>query len=130
MTRTFIGPLLLEQPLEIDDARRASFMLAQQRRNAEDVLKDLVDDAAEKERVYRKRLAQAFVEVTEGSAAHREAEAKSRAADAAYDRDLAAGSVKAQTERLRGLEGERAMLQSLISWSKEMRLDDRERLAA
>jgi hypothetical protein len=34
--------------------------------------------------------------------------------------------VKVQTERLRGLEGERSMLKSLTDWSSRLRIDERE----
>jgi hypothetical protein len=37
------------------------------------------------------------------------------------------GLVKAQTERLRGLEGERSMLKSLIDWSARINEETRER---
>lgn len=121
----FLGPLLLEQPLEIDDARRASHALAQQRRAAEDELKKLTEEAASAERDARKKLAQSFLVAEGASAAHREAEAKSLAADAFYMRDLKVGLVKACIERLRGLEGERSQLRALTDWSMRMRMDER-----
>lgn len=117
------GPLVLERPLEIDDARRASRRLADDRRSAEADLKAAVEKAAEKERDYRKALAQAFARSAgEGTAAQREANARSAAAQAAYERDLAAGMVRVHQERLRGLEGERAQLRALLEWS--MRLNE------
>lgn len=121
----FLGPLLLEQPLEIDDARRASHALAQQRRAAEVLLEERVEDAAEKERLARKKLAESFLVAEGASAAQREAHARSLAADAFYERDLAAGLVKACHERLRGLEGERSQLKTLSEWSARMLLDGR-----
>ena len=117
---SFMGPLLLENPLEIDDARRASHALAQQRRAAEVDLDRLTRDAAEKERLYRKAFAQVFLVAEGASAAQREAHAKAASADAAYERDLAAGLVKACIERLRGLEGERSQLKSICEWSAKM----------
>ena len=69
--------------------------------------------------------AQAFIQA-EGTAAEREAKAKAASADECYKRDLAAGMVKVQTERLRGLEGERSMLKSLVDWSARLRIDERE----
>lgn len=116
----FLGPLLLENPLEIDDARRASHALAEQRRAAEGDLERLTKDAAEKERAYRKKLAQCFLTADGASAAQREAHAKAEASDAGYDRDLAVGLVKACIERLRGLEGERSQLKSIVEWSAKM----------
>lgn len=116
----FLGPLLLENPLEIDDARRASHALAQQRRAAETDLDRLTRDAAEAERVYRKTLSESFLKADGDTAAMREAKAKAMAADAGYDRDLAVGLVKACSERLRGLEGERSQLKTLSEWSAKM----------
>lgn len=120
MSTTFLGPLLLEHPLEIDDARRASHALAQQRRAAEVDLTRLTEEAAEAERQYRKTLSQSFLVAEGGSAAHREADAKARAADAGYERDLKVGLVKACHERLRGLEGERSQLKTICEWSAKM----------
>jgi hypothetical protein len=119
-----MSSLTLEQPLDIDDARRASRRLAVLRRDAEDTHQTQVERAAESERVYRKAYAQAFIQA-EGTAAEREAKAKAASADEAYGRDLAAGMVKVTVERLRGLEGERSQLKSLTEWSMRMNLDDR-----
>lgn len=117
---SFVGPLLLENPLEIDEARRASHALAQQRRAAEADLDRLTRDAADKERLYRKRLAECFLTAQGDTAAMREAHAKAEASDAGYERDLAAGLVKACHERLRGLEGERSQLKTLSEWSAKL----------
>jgi hypothetical protein len=125
---TVPNPLIMEQPLDIDDARLAARRLADQRRAAEQDLERLTREASEKEAAYRKALAQAFVQ-TEGTAAEREAKAKAAVADKSYERDLAAGMVKVQTERLRGLEGERSMLKSLVEWSMRITEATRERYA-
>lgn len=117
--------LHLERPLEIDEARTAARRMAEQRREAENTLQAQVERAAETEREYRKAFSTAFVNA-EGTAAAREAEAKAASADECYARDLAAGMVKVQTERLRGLEGERSMLKSLTDWSSRLRLDEQE----
>lgn len=118
--------LTLEQPLEIDDARRAARRLADVRRAAEDELQRMTEEAAEKERDYRKAFSQAFVNSGEGTAAQREAAARAAVADKAYERDLAAGMVRVQIERLRGLEGERSQLKSLTEWSMRLQIDGRE----
>ena len=123
-----LGPLTLEQPLEIDDARRAANRLATQRRDAELHLEAQVREAAELEAVYRQALAKAFIQA-EGTAAEREAKARAEVADAQIDRDVAAGMVRVLTERLRGLEGERSMLKSLIEWSQRMSADEHARRA-
>lgn len=114
------NPLTLENPLDIDDARRASRRLAELRRDAEDTHERLTRDAADAEHTYRKAYAKAFIQA-EGTAAEREAIAKAESAGEARARDLAAGLAKVQIERLRGLEGERSQLKSLTEWS--MRLD-------
>ena len=111
-------PLYLEDPLSIDEARKASRTLAQQRRMAEQELEKAVENAAAAEAVYRKRLATAHAEVAgHGTAAQRDAQARSMAADDAYERDLTAGMVKVFQERLRGLEGERSQLRALMDLS-------------
>jgi hypothetical protein len=117
--------LHLERPLEIDEARLAARRMAEQRREAENALQAQVEKAADSERTYRKAFSAAFV-TAEGTAAAREAEAKAASADECYQRDLDAGMVKVAMERLRGLEGERSMLKSLVDWSSHLRLDERE----
>lgn len=117
--------LHLERPLEIDEARLASRRMSEQRRAGEDALQAQVEKAAQAEADYRQAFAKAFVEA-EGTAAAREAAAKAASAQECYERDLAAGMVKVATERLRGLEGERSMLKSLVDWSSRLRLDERE----
>lgn len=114
-----IGPLTLEQPLEIDEARRASRALAEQRRTAERELEAQTTRAADAELVYRKAYATAFIEA-KGTAAEREAKAKDSAGRQARDRDIQQGLVRVCVERLRGLEGERSMLKSLLDWSARM----------
>lgn len=117
--------LTLEHPLDIDDARRASRRLAELRRDAEDRHEALTEEAAEAERAYRKAFSVAFIQA-QGTAGEREAKAKAAAADEAYVRDLKAGMVKVQVERLRGLEGERSQLKSLTEWSMRLSIDGRE----
>ena len=99
--------------------------MADQRRSAEEALQQQVQAAALAESDYRKAFSTAFI-AAEGTAAAREAEAKASSAAECYQRDLSAGMVKVCTERLRGLEGERSMLKSLIDWSSRLRLDERE----
>lgn len=108
--------LHLEEPLSIDEARHAARAMALQR---------LVEEAAQAESEYRKAFSEAFINAT-GTAGEREAKAKAASAAECYRRDVAAGMVKVGTERLRGLEGERAMLRALIEWSSRLRLDEKE----
>lgn len=117
--------LHLEEPLSIDEARHAARAMASQRREAESTLQQFVEDAAHAESDYRKKYSESFIAAT-GTAAEREAKAKAASAAECYRRDVAAGMVKVQTERLRGLEGERSMLKSILDWSARLRLDERE----
>jgi hypothetical protein len=107
----------IEEPLEMDDARRASRKLAELRRGAEALHEEAVTKAADAERDYRKELSKAHLSAEGSTAAQREAAARAACADAAYLRDLSAGMVRVAQERLRGLEGERSMLKSLIDLS-------------
>jgi hypothetical protein len=118
--------LHLERPLEIDEARTAARRLADQRRDAENTLQQLIKAAADAEAEYRRALSEAFLTVEGGTAAAREAAARAKATPKSHERDIAAGMVKVQMERLHGLEGERSMLKSLIDWSSHLRLDERE----
>lgn len=122
--------LTLREPLDVDDAREAARLLARQRRAAEDWHRELTEQAAEAEAEYRRALAGEFAKVEGGTAAEREAKARAGVADRSYQRDLKAGMVKVAVERLRGLEGERAMLRALTEWSMRMRLDERGQLDA
>jgi hypothetical protein len=122
------SPLTLTQPLDIDDARIASRRLSEQRRAAEQELEKLTEKAADAEATYRKMLARAFVAAEGSTAAEREANARAAVVDHSYARDLSAGMVKVQTERLRGLEGERAMLRALIDWSMRIGEEQREQI--
>lgn len=110
------GPLTLVDPLTIDEGRRAAQEIARQRRGMEDLVKDSVEKAADAEAAYRKAFATAFISA-EGTAAEREAIAKRDSAKECRERDIKAGMVKVMHERLRGLEGERSLLKSLIDWS-------------
>jgi hypothetical protein len=122
------SPLTLTQPLDIDDARLASRRLADQRRAAEQELEKQAEKAADAEATYRKALALAFVKAEGATAAEREAQARAAVVNQSYQRDLAASLLKVQTERLRGLEGERSMLKSLIDWSARINQELREQI--
>ena len=111
--------LHLEDPVEIDDARRAARRMSEVRRAAETDHEQAVERAADAEAAYRKAYAKAFI-AAEGTAAEREAKAKAESHAECRERDIAAGLVKVQAERLRGLEGERSLLKSLLDWSRVM----------
>ena len=108
--------LTLKDPLSMGDAREASRQLALTRRATETELERQTVVAADKEFVYRRRLAEEIIKA-EGPVPVREATAKAEASREARDRDIAQGMVRVLQERLRGLEGERAMLRALVDWS-------------
>lgn len=112
----------LAEPLDMDDAREAMKVLAVRRREARENLEQAYKKAAETERDYRTALAVAHARnAGEGTAAQREAQARADVADKSYERDLAAGMVKAAHARLDELDGERASLHRVVEWS--LRLD-------
>jgi hypothetical protein len=114
--------LTLEDPLQVDEARRATRIIAVRRRAAREALREAEEGLAEAERLYRKARAVAYV-VNKGapSAGMRDAMVDDETADARYERDVARGLVNAQSELLKELDGERASLHRLIDWS--MKLD-------
>lgn len=110
----------LGDPLEIDDARKAAHITARMRRRAEEELARRVQTRAEAEGDYREKLAKEIViqKAEHGATAakelaHQDAEVKK----ALIAFKVAEGMVVAAQERLKGLEGERSMLKSLIDWS-------------
>ena len=116
MSVSTFKPLTLAEPLSIDDGRQAAQAISRQRRSVEESLEQAVKDAADAEVEYRKAYANAFIDA-DGTAAEREAKAKKASAKECRERDIKAGMVKVMQERLRGLEGERSLLKSLIDWS-------------
>jgi hypothetical protein len=110
----------LGDPLESEDARKASHITAQMRRRAEEELERRYREAATKEADYRRELSKVIVKK---KADHGATIAKELAADDEKVRELfiawkvADGLVEAGKQRLKGLEGERSMLKSLIDWS-------------
>lgn len=114
-------PLMLEEPLTINDARKASQVLARQRRAVEVELERAVHTAADAEHDYRAARAKAHVTRSGvGTAAEREAYVDADTAKERRERDIATGMVKVFTERLRALEGERAQLRALMSMSERI----------
>ena len=111
--------LHLDDPLDIDEARKAARTMSTLRREAEKQYEDHIEKAADAESAYRKGYAEAFI-AAEGTAGEREAKAKKESASKARTRDIEAGLLRLQSERLRGLDGERGLLSSLIAWSRSM----------
>ena len=115
-------------PLDMEDARQAYRESGRQRFDARAALEVAIDHAADAEREYRKGLAQAFVRAEGDTAAMREADARSRAADLSYARDKARDMVKAAQERLNEIDANRQSLNRLVEWSQRidpMAMEDR-----
>jgi hypothetical protein len=118
----------LERPLDLDDARQAARVLAENRKVARQEFEAAVIRAAEAKREYRKGLAIAFVSAEGDTAAMREADAKQRAADLEKTRDVMEGMVKVAQEKLAEIDGERASFHRLLEWSSRidpMAMEDR-----
>lgn len=114
------APYLLRDPLDMDDARKASREVTRLRREAENSLRGAVQAAAEAEAAYRMALATAIVvKRSEGPAttAVDEARGSAQVAGPLETFRLAEGMVDAAKERVRGVEGERSLLKSLIDAS-------------
>ena len=110
----------LGDPLDMNDARRAAHVAAKMRRAAEADLRERVQTLATAEGDYRQKLARRIVteKATHGATVAKElAHEDSAVRQALIDYRIAEGMVAASQQRLRGLEGERSMLKSLIDWS-------------
>ncbi len=103
--------------MDYSDARANAIKLADARRRALKELEDQVVAAADAEAHYRQAKAKAIIAAEGRTAAEREAVADAATAKARRDRDIARGFVDVCKERLRGIEGERAILNRLCEWS-------------
>ena len=119
-----LGPLTLEHPLEIDDARRAGHRMSQLRQQAEKDYTAALIDKAETEATYRKALSEAFVRLRDAGVAGGAAEiqAKGDVVQSSKERDIAEGMAKAAEQRLKSLAEDRATLHRLVEWSMRVQL--------
>lgn len=123
-------PLTIEQlyeqgdPLDLDDGRRAAHQQAKIQRRALDDLESRVGAAAGSELEYRKALAVEIIRLRSDGVPVTVAGDLARGDDGVaalkQARDLADGMVTAQRERVRELEGERAMLRELLEYSRRV----------
>lgn len=118
------------EPLDMDDARRAASALAQRRRDVEDDLKTQAGEVVRCENIYRKQVSIAMVQLRAGGMAATvvkdHARAEKAVMDALVEWRAAEGVHESIDQRLRGLEGERAMLRMLTEWSAKINLQERE----
>lgn len=113
-------PYQQSDPLDMDDARRASREVARLRRRTEADYRKAIDDRANKEATYRQKLSEAIVRLKTENASTTAAElarGDSTVKQALVEYRVAEGMVKAYELRLTGIEGERSMLKSLIDYS-------------
>ena len=108
-------------PLDFEEAYARTKALSEQRRSLVSTYEECMKSAADKQQDYRRALALAHVSAsadkTLTTAAMREARAKELAADAEREAAVADAVVKATLERIRAVEADRAMLNTLVSWS-------------
>jgi membrane protein involved in colicin uptake len=118
---TLNAPYQQDDPLEMSDAREASRRMTRIRRDAEAEFRAAIVDRAKKEAAYRQALAEAIVRIKAEGSSSTEATERARGdasvKKALIDFRVAEGMVKAHEERLRGCEGERSQLKSLIDYS-------------
>lgn len=105
--------------MTVQEAKEGAHRIALQRREAERTLQACVETAANATHAYRKAFARAIVSA-EGTQTVREAQAKAEAADLELKRDIARGMERVAQERLRGLEGERSILKTLMDWNSRL----------
>lgn len=121
-------PLRMGDPLDLDDARQAAHLLAQQIRDAVDNLGACHVAYANAELEYRRELAKVIAEIYSDlgkvSLVDDLARGNPKVAQLRHFRDLQDGQVKVARERLKQLDGERASLRQLIEWSQ--RFDHRQ----
>ena len=117
-------PYKQDDPLDMDDARRAAHRMAQIRREREADYRTAIEDRAAKEAEYRKNLSLAIVrlrgEGVASSAAPEAARGDDTVKQSLIDFRIAEGMVDAHKQRLQGVEGERSMLKSLIDYSAKV----------
>lgn len=113
-------PYREQDPLDMDDARLASRRVSRLRRDAEAQLVKRAREKGEKESEYRRLRSIAITEArADGPAttAKEMADGDAEVRRALIEWKVAEGMYDAARERVKGVEGERSMLKSLIDWS-------------
>lgn len=120
------GPLTLTDPvgfkhgLDVDDAREAGRNIVRFRNHFLKEHGDFVEDAADKEAAYHETRAKAILTLKAehgATVAPKLADGEQDVRDALVAWRIASGLVDASKERLRGIEGDRSTLKSIIDWS-------------
>lgn len=120
---TLTDPLNVQHALDVNDAREAGRNIVRFRNHALSQHHDFVKAAAEKEAAYHETRAKAIVELKAehgATAAPKLADGDKRVRDALIAWRIASGLVDASKERLRGIEGDRSTLKSIIDWSASL----------
>lgn len=111
----------MTHPLDYEDAYARTLKLSTERRNLVALYEEQIRNAADAQQGYRKALALAHVQAASDpqlkDAKARETRAKELASDAEREALIADGIVKATQERIKACEADRAMLNTLVSWS-------------
>ena len=113
-------PYVERDPLDMDDAREAARRVTRLRRDAEAELRRRARGKAEKEGAYRELRATGILEekAEHGATIAKElADGRSEVKKALVEWRIEDGLWDAARERVKGVEGERSMLKSLIDWS-------------
>lgn len=108
--------------LGLDELRRKATAIHRDRLEAVEKLRELMHEAAEAERLYRKTRAIAFTQArSEGmGVGESEITADGTAVDARFERDVASGMVAAQREYLALLERDASTLRQVADWSQRI----------
>lgn len=124
------GENTLPEPLEIESAREAAHRASEVQREVEDALKRASGQLAEKERLYRKALAEEIMrlhaqEQVAWSACSELARGNPHVADLRYARDVAEGILEATRQQAFRRGAERRDLDTLLNWSmrRDLRTD-------
>lgn len=115
-------PLLLRDPLSMDEAREAMIAAGRNLRNAEERHRHALERAADAEAAYRAGVAQAYTTLRADGKGAGEADtlAKGQCAPLSRERDIAQGLVRACLEELENRRGDRASLHRLVEWSAKV----------
>lgn len=112
------SPLILDDPLAIDDARQAYRRSSELRREAVKTQTEAHTYLNGAERDYRKLKAARYYENMDApSAGMRDAIVDAESADARFERDMAKSAIRAAEERVAEIDADRQSLNRLVEYS-------------